>query len=64
MKKAKLKWTSPVIIITTFDEISQNITAMARSRGPCGTPGACFCSTSCNPTAFYWSCQGFFVGVG
>ena len=62
MKNVKLKWTSHVIIITTFDEISQNITAMARSLGPCGTPGVCSHSASWNPLAFHWSCQTLFVG--
>ena len=64
MKNNRIEWKKPIIIVTTFAEISNNIKAMANSLGPCGTPGGCSCSASCNPIALHWSCQDFFIIAG
>ena len=60
MKSKKIKWTKPILMMTTFDDVSKYIKAMARSMGPCGSASGCSCSTSCDPLMFYWNCTGHF----
>jgi hypothetical protein len=60
MKNEKIKWTKPVLMMTTFDDISKYVKAMAQSLGPCGVPSGCSCSTACDPLMFYWNCTGHF----
>ena len=61
---AKKNWTTPSIKTITYDDLALEIKAMARSVGPCGSPGACSCGAACNPLAFHWSCDKLFVFIG
>ena len=63
MKSEKIKWSKPSLMMTTFDDVSKYIKAMAQSintggLGPCGSASECSCSTSCDPLMFYWNCTG------
>lgn len=39
---------TPSINTFILDDLPQNIKAMVMSLDPCGSPGSCSCSVSCN----------------
>ena len=56
----KIKWETPILLKTTFEDVAKHIKAMADSLGPCGTSPGCSCSTACDPLMFFWNCTGHF----
>lgn len=58
--KQTIKWEKPLLLKTTFEDVSKHIKAMADSLGPCGVAPGCSCSMSCDPQMYYWNCTGHF----